>query len=62
MLSSLVEDLCKPDFFRSIIEKKASPYKIESVEKNEHTARGGKLFSSFLDALEKKTNEIPGLL
>ncbi|KAH9312189.1 hypothetical protein KI387_027224 [Taxus chinensis] len=62
MLSTLVEDLCGVNFMRSVIDKKTSPYKIESVVKNEHAARGSMLFSHFVDALEKKTIEIPDLL
>ncbi|KAH9299406.1 hypothetical protein KI387_031088, partial [Taxus chinensis] len=62
LLSTLVEDLCGVNFMRSVINKKTSPYKIESVVKNEHAARGSMLFSRFVDAVEKKTIEIPDLL
>ncbi|KAH9289104.1 hypothetical protein KI387_033221, partial [Taxus chinensis] len=62
MLSTLVEDLCGVNFMRSVIDKKTSPYKIESVVKNEHATRGSMLFSRFVDAVEKKTIEIHDLL
>ncbi|GLJ48845.1 hypothetical protein SUGI_1030180 [Cryptomeria japonica] len=62
LLSTLLEDLCSVDFIRSRVVERASPHKISSISINPHAGRGSKLYSRFLDALENKANEIPGLL
>ncbi|GLJ48847.1 hypothetical protein SUGI_1030210 [Cryptomeria japonica] len=62
LLSTLLEDLCSVDFFRSRVVERASPHKISSITINPHARGGTELYSRFLDALEKEANEIPGLL
>ncbi|GLJ48846.1 hypothetical protein SUGI_1030200 [Cryptomeria japonica] len=62
LLFTLLEELCSVDFFRSRVVERASPHKISSIRRNPHARGGTELYSRFLDALEKKANEVPGLL